>query len=249
MAPRTTGNAQLDELVSQLRKLGKHQYAQVVAAASESRSGTTARRAVLSTTMPRVMFADLDEVKHPAVFLTVKTTGHDYENDEVIGVSAVDENGVVLMDAKFRPANKRVWYQKRSDLSHITPADVFDDDEVKPIRDSAHEIEKILGSAESVIGWNLHYQLDMLHTGGIDIYPQRKYIDLSKALYKDKRKKNKNRRRAFDDKAQEKFEHAIRDNLGESYSAAKPLDDVLYLMRIWKAAFPDLQDDQDDIPF
>ena len=46
MATRKTGNAQLDEPVSQLLKLGKHKYAQVIVAVNDSKSEKTARQAV-----------------------------------------------------------------------------------------------------------------------------------------------------------------------------------------------------------
>ena len=46
MAGKGTGDAKLDELVSQLRSLGKHQYARVVAAVSDGRGNASVRREV-----------------------------------------------------------------------------------------------------------------------------------------------------------------------------------------------------------
>ena len=43
----TLGNPELDDLVSQLNKLGKHQYAQVVSAATKSRNDGKPRQAVV----------------------------------------------------------------------------------------------------------------------------------------------------------------------------------------------------------
>ena len=211
--------------------------------------GTTENRPVLSQTMPRMMFAKPDEVAHPAVFITVKTTGTDYENDEVIGFTAIDENGEILMDRIFKPLTKTTWYEKGdTNPKHIRPSDVFGNEEVDPISASATEIEEVLSRAASVIGWNLHFQLDMLHACHVNVPVRRKFIDLSEELYTDARKRNKNRRNAFDKKAQSKFRESIYHELGEYYQATKPLDDVMYLMRIWKNEFPGFSTD-DDVPF
>ena len=195
-----------------------------------------------------MMFAEPDEVEHPAVFITVKTTGKSYEQDEVIGFTAIDENGEVLMNKKFRPSFKELWYEKADNPTHIRPASVFGDDEIKPIDASAAEITRLLRDAKSVIGWNLHFQLDMLHACRVDVPPQHKFIDLGRALYTDPRKPNKNRRNSFDGKAQEKFANAVRVNLGEEYAAEKPLDDAVYIMRIWQATFG-AKTEYDDVPF
>ena len=95
-----------------------------------------------------MMFAEPDEVEHPAVFITVKTTGKSYEQDEVIGFTAIDENGEVLMNKKFRPSFKELWYEKADNPTHIRPASVFGDDEIKPIDASAAEITRLLRDAD-----------------------------------------------------------------------------------------------------
>ena len=200
--------------------------------------GTTENRTVLSATMPRMMFIDLDEAEHPAVFITVKTTGTNYETDEIIGFTAIDEDGEVLMDEVFKPHSKFSWYQKQNNTNHIKPSDVLDveGEEIHHIEKHRAEIRKILDEAGCVVGWNLHFQLDMLHACRVDVPVKHKYADLSRLLYKDDRKPNKNRRNSFDAKAQAKLVNSIRHSLGEGYYAAtRPLDDVLYIMRIWKA--------------
>lgn len=181
--------------------------------------------------------ADPEEVEHPAVFITVKATGKNYESDEVIGFTAMDEDGEVLMDRMFRPVGKEAWYEKADNPKHIRPADVFGNDEVGTLDESAREIEALLATAKSVIGWNLHFQLDMLHACRVNVPAERKFVDLSPALYEDARKPNRNRRNAFDANAQKKLSQAVYDCLGEHYSAEAPLDDVIYLWRIWQAEF------------
>ena len=195
-------------------------------------TGEWDNRVVLHQTMPRMIFADAGETKSPAVFLIVKTTGTSYEQDEVIGITVIDEEGEILIDRRFRPQQKPNWYEKANNPSFIRPADTLSED-VLPFKDSIEEVEGILRSAKAVIGWNLHFHLDMLHACHVNVPIESKYIDLCDAMYSDARKRNHNRRNSFDRNAQSKFIDAVR-GLGEEYDSASGLDDAVYLMRIWK---------------
>ena len=97
------------------------------------------------------------------VTIDVETTG--FSNyDEILSVSAVDDDGNVLFDKKFRPEHRKSW--GRSEAVHgISPDDVEDCDYFS---DHVDEFQEIIDNADVVRGYNVSFDKRFLERQGID---------------------------------------------------------------------------------
>ena len=198
-------------------------------------------RMVLSQTLPSMLFLSADEpVKGPVIFITVKTTGKDYMEDEVIGFTVANEDGEVIFDEVYKPRFVNNWNNKKDCPSYIKPRDVKADD-IHHLSGSAAYISQILAAAGTVIGWNIHFQLDMLHACHVDVPIQHKYLDLEHCLFPDNKYPNKNKKNKFYKNSQADLVAAVRNMEKKShktYKASKPADDAVYICRLWSENLP-----------
>lgn len=99
------------------------------------------------------------------IVLDTETTGID-PDDEILQLSIIDENENILYNGYFRPRFKTSWPGAEA-VNHISPEMVSD----KPtIFTKQSEIQKILDSADTIVGYNTEFDLSMLRRSGI--YPK-----------------------------------------------------------------------------
>lgn len=107
------------------------------------------------------------------VVIDTETTGVN-DKAEILQFSAIDENGKVLMNRYFRPAHTKKW-PAAEQVNHITPEFAAKQER---ITGSAEEIYNLLKNANVIVGYNLPFDLGMLHRSGILLPEGRKYLDL-----------------------------------------------------------------------
>jgi len=108
------------------------------------------------------------------VIIDTETTGLNPESDELLQVSIISADGVTLFDSLFRPSADS-WDAAEA-VNHISPAMVAD---APSIGDKITEINEILERAETIIGYNVNFDLNFLRQNGAYIRAGR-IIDVMK---------------------------------------------------------------------
>lgn len=93
------------------------------------------------------------------IVLDTKTTGL-HEDDEILQLSIIDDAGNVLFNEFFKPIRHTSW-ESAERIHHISPAMVADE---KTIYDYFWMIFHILRSAETIVGYNVGFDLQFLST-------------------------------------------------------------------------------------
>lgn len=102
-------------------------------------------------------------MNNKVLILDTETTGLDFEQDEILQLSIINGDGMVVFDGYFKPQHKTSW-EDAMKVNGITPEFVAD----KPSIADMHEtLQQIIGSAETIIGFNTQYDLGMLKSAGI----------------------------------------------------------------------------------
>lgn len=104
------------------------------------------------------------------IVIDTETTGLCAEEDEILQLSIISEKGERLFDSYFRPLHKS-WSAAQA-VNHISPEMVAD---APSIADKAAEIQRILNSADTIIGYNTPFDVDFITSAGL-IIPQRAEI-------------------------------------------------------------------------
>ena len=119
------------------------------------------------------------------IVLDTETTGFKAD-DEVLQVSIVDANGKELLNQYFKPEHKTSW-ENAEKVNHISPSSTKD----KPyLKEHKEKIEKMLHSADLVVGYNTGFDMKMLEQNGIQVPKDRKYVDLMIPFAEVKGEKN-----------------------------------------------------------
>ena len=119
--------------------------------------------------------------KNEILVLDTETTGV-AKTDEILQLSIINGEGVVVMNEYFRPARAKTWPMAEA-VNHISPAMVAD----KPlILERKKEIEAILHGAKIIVGYNLPFDRNMLIQNGIFVPAKEKtrYLDLMRPFAK-----------------------------------------------------------------
>lgn len=99
------------------------------------------------------------------IAIDTETTGLNPNEDEIIQFSAVNMLGHELADFLIKPTFHERW-DAAEKINGISPEDVRD---CLPITDRKVEIERLLNSADLIIGYNTQFDLDFLASGGIEL--------------------------------------------------------------------------------
>lgn len=119
------------------------------------------------------------------IVLDTETTGFKAD-DEVLQVSMVDANGKKLLNQYFKPEHKTSW-ENAEQVNHISPESTKD----KPyLKEYKEKIEKMLQSADLIVGYNTGFDMKMLEQNGIQVPKDRKYVDLMIPFAEIKGEKN-----------------------------------------------------------
>lgn len=100
------------------------------------------------------------------VVFDVETTGLDPFTDEILKVSAVDQDGNVLIDEFVKPMWTLEW-AKVEHIHHITPRMV---ENAKTIEELWGKLETIFLSAEELIAYNFDFDFVFLREAGV-VFP------------------------------------------------------------------------------
>lgn len=108
------------------------------------------------------------------IILDSETTGLIPRQDELLQLAIIDDQGSILFNEHIRPVRKTEW-KKAESINGISPEMVKDK---KPISAFKDQIQEIINSADTIIGYNLQYDLSFLVHAGIKIPSHMTRIDV-----------------------------------------------------------------------
>ena len=109
------------------------------------------------------------------IVIDTETTGLNPNEDEIIQFSAVDMQGHELADLVFKPIFHERWDDAEK-VNGISPEMVKD---CPPLTTRKPVIERILNSADLIVGYNPQFDLDFLASGGIEL-PDTEILDIKR---------------------------------------------------------------------
>ena len=118
------------------------------------------------------------------IVLDTETTGLDKMTNAILQLAIIDDNGNELFNQMFRPEEKHFkqkglqydWGQA-SEINNIYPSDV---ENCEPIETYKEEIQKILDSADEILGYNVKVDLGFLRANGFKIKKDTVITDVMK---------------------------------------------------------------------
>lgn len=109
------------------------------------------------------------------VIFDIETTGLDFNKDEILQFTAIDENGDILLDTYIKPQNHLSWKEAER-INHIPPKTVKNFNSFSFYKD---KIQKIFDEADELIAYNGQFDIKFLKRYGI-IIPDIAYYDVMK---------------------------------------------------------------------
>lgn len=107
------------------------------------------------------------------IVIDTETTGLCAEEDEILQLSIISEKGEKLFDSYFRPLHKS-WSAAQA-VNNISPEMVAD---APSIADKAAEIQRILNSADKIIGYNTYFDANFIRAAGLIIPERAEIVDI-----------------------------------------------------------------------
>lgn len=108
------------------------------------------------------------------IVLDTETTGLSCFKDEILQLVIIDDEGHCLFNEFFKPQHTTSWYQS-SEIHHIYPKDV---ENKLHISEYIPQIQEIIDHAETIIGYNIDFDIGFLIQAGIDFYAEQNLVDV-----------------------------------------------------------------------
>ncbi len=102
-------------------------------------------------------------IKYKKIVLDFETTGLSPKYDEILQVSAIDQDGNVLINEYCKPKNLTEW-EEAEEIHGISPAMVKDK---KPFEDYVEFLSDILTNAAEIIIYNVDFEKGFLNKYGV----------------------------------------------------------------------------------
>lgn len=99
--------------------------------------------------------------------LDTETTGLDPETDELLQIAIVEYDGDGRFSSFFRPERHREWPEAMK-VNHITPGAV---ERCATAFEYRYTIQRVLDSADALVGYNVGFDLAFLEAIGVRIPP------------------------------------------------------------------------------
>ena len=135
----------------------------------EKRLAKIERQEYVKRTIPEIE----SKIKHKGIVIDTETTGLDPKQDELLQVSIIDIEGNVLFNSYFKP--KATSWTSAELVNGISPQMV---ENSPKISEKIKEINKIVYNAETIIGYNTHFDLSFLYYNGLILSENTKFIDV-----------------------------------------------------------------------
>lgn len=113
------------------------------------------------------------ECMNPLVVDT-ETTGLNPHRDEVLSVSIIDNMGQILFDRRFGTIRNQHWDAAQA-VHGIAPTDVAG---LEPLNAWCSHISKILKTADTLVGYNLEFDLAFFEAASIAVPKNIPHIDV-----------------------------------------------------------------------
>ena len=158
--------------------------------------------------------------KNILVFDT-ETTGVNPYKDELLQFSAVNGDGVPLLNSYIKPEKHTQWPDAQK-VNNISPETVKD---APLFKDLKEQIQELIDKADLIVTYNGKFDMDFLQLNGIKVDPQKPHLDVMKAfapLYGEKYKNGKPKNKKLIEAASfYGFDFKAHDSLGDSLATLK----------------------------
>lgn len=104
------------------------------------------------------------EYEYDEIVIDTETTGLDADTDELLQVSIIDGQGNTLFNSYIKPLFTENWDGAMA-VNHITPEMVANAPNIFEVK---QEINRILNSANIIVGYNTNFDLSFLSAVGIE---------------------------------------------------------------------------------
>lgn len=113
------------------------------------------------------------EIIYDEIVIDTETTGLNPYDDELLQVSIIDSQGNTLFNSYIKPLFTENWDGAMA-VNHITPEMVANAPNILEVK---QEINRILNSANIIVGYNTNFDLSFLSAAGIE-FEQQQIVDV-----------------------------------------------------------------------
>ena len=107
------------------------------------------------------------------IIVDTETTGLNADTDELLQVSIIDSQGNTLFNSYIKPLFTENWDGAMA-VNHITPEMVANAPNILEVK---QEINRILNSANIIVGYDTNFDLSFLSAAGIE-FEQQQIVDI-----------------------------------------------------------------------